>query len=320
MTAPRTTAPYRLNARVFSRDPNRPGENALRRTAYRSGERLQDHRDGQVFDFSRRDGVLHTEIIAPAHAAAWVYDRETLWNRVEAKEDTSTRRSKAQLAREVQLMLPRELSLAQCVAVVRSFVQDQFVRVGMVADIAIHDSEASDGERQPHAHVMLTMRALEPDGFGRKVREWNDVKFYLKQGDPNGSAFANADQEALVRVWRAGWATALNDALEDAEAEARVDHRRLELQDTPREAEPHLGIVHWISQRLVPALSHNLQQRVERWSMWDIKRQLREQIGAIAQHDPRGMGTLISRWFYQAGRRVAGALHQTPSQELGHER
>ncbi|AMA60105.1 hypothetical protein BCCGELA001_30295 [Bradyrhizobium sp. CCGE-LA001] len=124
--------------------------------AYRAGQRLTDERRGIDVDFRRRRGVVHAEILAPEGSADWLLDRETLWNGVERME---TRRD-AQLAREINMALPYELNADEQLALVRSFVLEQFVSLGMVADIAIHAPviEKWDDPRNFHAHVLLTMR------------------------------------------------------------------------------------------------------------------------------------------------------------------
>ena len=99
-------------------------------------------------------------------------DRAALWNGVEAAE----KRKDAQLARDITLALPHELTPAQRLALVRGFIASAFVALGMVADIAIHAPCRRDADaRNHHAHILLTMRAIEGDGFGAKVRAWNDT-------------------------------------------------------------------------------------------------------------------------------------------------
>jgi ATP-dependent exoDNAse (exonuclease V) alpha subunit len=187
--------------------------------AYRSGERLYDSSQGKWFEFDKPD-VVHTEIMAPADASVpgWVFDRQTLWNMVERAE----KRADAQLAREVEITLPRELTKEQHIELVRSFVRDQYVSQGMVADITIHRPDASDGEEQPHAHVLLTMRRLDPSsetGFSaKKERDWNEREDIARAVADARKRFNNTglleDKLALeaveaqrnVNVWRAGWA------------------------------------------------------------------------------------------------------------------
>lgn len=207
---------YRLSATVISRAK---GRSSIAAAAYRSGSQLSDERTGLVHDYTRKSDIQHSEILVPAGAPAWSQDRSALWNAVEAAE----RRRDAQLARELQLALPRELSAERQLELVRSFVRDEFVARGMVADVALHDHAARDGGGQPHAHVMLTMRPLSEQAFGPKTREWNST-------------------ELLVH-WREQWAQRTNGQLAEAGSEARIDHRTLVAQReeavVQAAAEPH---------------------------------------------------------------------------------
>lgn len=182
------------------------GRSAVAASAYRAGAEIQDQRTGRVHDYTRRKGVEHSEILTPDGTPDWMHDRAALWNGVEAAE----RRKDAQLAREVQLALPRELTPEARLSLVQSFVKEEFVARGMIADLAIHNPAASDGGEQPHAHVMLTMRELTGEGFGKKERSWN--------------------ADALLLEWRERWAEVVNHALGAAQSEARVDHRSLAVQ------------------------------------------------------------------------------------------
>lgn len=167
--------------------------------AYRSKQPLRSDQLGQSFDYSSKaEEVVHTAILAPQNAPAWMHDRERLWNAVEKKE----RRKDAQLARSLIASLPRELTHDQQIALAERFVQTCFVDQGMVADVALHDKTASDGKAQPHLHVLLTMRHLEADGFGKKNRSWND--------------------RTLVQEWRDIWERMTNEALEAAGDSARL--------------------------------------------------------------------------------------------------
>jgi len=209
-------ADYRFSAKSISRGK---GQSAIASAAYRSGERLMDERTGQSHDYTRRSGVIHAEIVAPDNTPDWMHDRAQLWNSVEAVE----RRKDAQLAREIQLSLPHELTDEQRVELVRGFTQEQFVNHGMIADIAIHAPSAEGDARNHHAHVMLTMRELTGDGFGKKVRDWNSSD--------------------LLANWREQWAQHQNRQLERHGHPARVDHRSYEAQGVDREPTQHLGPV-----------------------------------------------------------------------------
>ncbi|WP_407977629.1 MobQ family relaxase (plasmid) [Brucella pseudogrignonensis] len=182
------------------------GRSATGASAYRSAERIVDARTGLVFDYERRSGVDHTEILMPESAPDWVQDRSALWNAVEASET----RKNSQVAREVRVALPHELSPEQRVELVRGFCQRAFVDAGMVADIALHAPCREGDERNHHAHIMLTTREIGPDGFSAKNRDWNAVE--------------------RLEDWRALWAQEMNDALERYSLGERVDHRTLEIQ------------------------------------------------------------------------------------------
>lgn len=187
------------------------GRSVVAMAAYRAGERLRDERRGVEIDFSRRRGVVHAEILAPEDAAEWLLDRELLWNGVERME---TRRD-AQLAREINMALPHELDADEQLALVRAFVLEHFVALGMVADIAIHGPvmEKGDDPRNFHAHVLLTMRQAGAGGLRRvKTREWNSEK--------------------MLAHWRAAWSECQNQALEQKGLRQRVDHRSLAAQRT----------------------------------------------------------------------------------------
>lgn len=194
---------YRLSAQVVSR---KAGQAVTASAAYRSGARLRDDRTGASFDYSRRSGVAHAEILAPVATPGWMLDREALWNAVEAVE----KRKDAQLARELQLALPHELTPEARLQLVREFVQRECVGRGMIADVAIHTPHWAGDTRNIHAHVLLTMRSLTGAGFGPKERDWN--------------------AKELLETWRETWARDVNRALERAGLEARVDHRSLEAQ------------------------------------------------------------------------------------------
>ena len=120
--------------------------------AYRSGSRFTDKRTGLDHNYTAKRDVEHSEIVAPDNAPAWMRDREKLWNSVEMVE----KRRDAQLCREIEVALPRELTTDRHIELVREFVQTEFVDHGMIADFNIHNGRARDGNEQPHAHILLT--------------------------------------------------------------------------------------------------------------------------------------------------------------------
>ncbi len=201
---------YYLNVQIIGRSAGRSATGAA---AYRAGERIYDERTGQMFDYTRRQGDIETQILAPAGAPAWTQDRAQLWNQVEKAE----RRADAQLCREIVVALPKELNRDQQWQLVRDYVQDQFVSRRMVADVAVHHNPGN-----PHAHIMLTMREIGQDGFAsKKNRDWNKPE--------------------LLEQWREQWAAYANRALERSGHEERIDHRRLAEQGSERLPQVHLG-------------------------------------------------------------------------------
>ncbi len=205
---------YHLSAKVISRAD---GRSAMAAAAYRAAAALADDRLGRTHDFTHKAGVVHSEILLPDGAPAGLLDRVTLWNAVEAGE----KRKDAQLAREIEIALPRELSPPEAIRLAQDFVREQFVAQGMVADLNVHWGRTASGEEQPHAHVMLTMREVGPAGFGRKVREWNRT-------------------EVLVG-WRERWAALANERLAEQGHDIRVDHRSHAAQGIGLEPQNKIG-------------------------------------------------------------------------------
>lgn len=194
---------FHFSAKVISRAK---GSSAVAAAAYRSASRLHNERLDRLHDFTSKAGVVHSEILAPDGTPARWLDREVLWNEVEAGE----KRKDAQLAREVEFAVPREMSQAEGIALARDFVRREFVDLGMVADLNVHWDIGEDGSCRPHAHVMLTMRAACAEGFGLKVREWN--------------------LPALLEHWRAAWGEHVNERLASLDKDMCVDHRSLKDQ------------------------------------------------------------------------------------------
>ena len=182
--------------------------------AYRAGDILGDERHNLTHDFTSKSGIVYTNILLPENAPAEFKDRETLWNAVEQKEI----RKDAQLAREIEVSIPREFDFDEQIDVIENFVQNNFVDKGMCADISIHDNDNGN----PHAHILLTVRDLGENGFENKVksREWNKV--------------------SCLREWRENWAHECNQKLTEKGAE-KIDHRSFEEQGIDRTPTVHMG-------------------------------------------------------------------------------
>ena len=260
---------YHLSAKALSRSS---GASSVAAAAYRSGEDLTDERTGDRHDYSRRSGVDHAEIIAPDQAPDWVRDRAQLWNAAEAAE----RRRDSQVAREVMVALPKELEAQKQRGLVREFCRQEFAGQGMVADVAYHGT----GSENPHAHILLTMRRIEGQGFGKKERAWNGKE--------------------RLEGWREAWADRTNRALERAGSAERIDHRTLKEQrqealdrgdlgkaaELDREPQVHLGkalymeaknISTEIGTRFLEIAERNLERALERGrqQFWKVYRELR---------------------------------------------
>jgi Ti-type conjugative transfer relaxase TraA len=205
---------YHLHVKVIGR---KAGSSAVASAAYRSASRMRDERLGRVQDFSAKRGVVHSEVLLPENAPEQWSDRQRLWNDVEAFEV----RKDAQLAREVEFAIPREMTQAQGIELARDFAQAEFVVSGMIADLNVHWDIGEDGMPKPHAHIMLTMRSVDENGFGQKVRDWNRTE--------------------MVERWRERWAEHVNERLAELDIDARIDHRSLEAQSIALEPQSQIG-------------------------------------------------------------------------------
>jgi len=326
---------FHLRLKVISRSLGRaakPGgasrRSAVAAAAYRSGERLYDSAQGKWFEFDKPD-VIHTEILAPANVAVpkWVYDRQTLWNMVERAE----KRKDAQLAREVEITLPRELDRDQQIALVRSFVRKEFVAEGMVADIAIHRPSASDGLDQPHAHVLLTLRRLDSSsetGFStNKERDWNERediaraaaearKRFNNTGLPEDKAALDAaEAQRNVNVWRREWASDANRALADASSAARIDHRTLAAQGIFRPPQPNIGLARHIEKAYA-----YLKDRLTQWVAVRKRAALYHEVEHYKRRDPVKLAEFVLRLADMAEDMTAQFRRTTPIPEVSHER
>jgi ATP-dependent exoDNAse (exonuclease V) alpha subunit len=259
---------YHFSAKVISRAA---GSSAVASAAYRSASRLRDDRLDRSHDFSNKSGVVHSEVMLPDGAPEEWQGREQLWNDVEAAE----LRKDAQLAREIEFAIPREMIQADGIELARDFVQREFVDRGMVADLNVHWDVGADGEPKPHAHVMLGMREVKVGddgeaGFGAKVREWNKTE--------------------LLTHWREAWAEHVNQRLAELDIDARVDHRSLESQGIELEPQNKIG----------PAASRMAEQAIT------SERLEKHHAIADARIGPRGADRALER---RSHRRSGGEPH-----------
>ena len=189
------------------------GGSCVASAAYIAGEKIKNERDGKIHDYRNKHEVVHKEILLPANAPPEYSNRAKLWNAAEAAE----KRMNSQTARSINAALPKELSRADQIDLVRQFCEQCFVSQGMCCDFAIHDK----GDGNPHVHILLATRKVGKSGFTQKERAWNDKK--------------------LLMEWRERWADWCNHKLYFV-SDARVDHRSYKEQGVNKLPQIHLGV------------------------------------------------------------------------------
>lgn len=229
---------YHNSSKIISRSS---GRSAVGASAYRSAEKIYNEYDGINHDFSRKDGVVYSEIMLPQQAKEEFKNRATLWNEVEKIEKSKN----SQLAREVEVSLPKELSRAEQIQLVKSYVQDNYIKNGMCADLNIHDK----GDGNPHAHIMLTMRPIEENGeWGAKSKkeyllDENGQKIKLKSGQYKSKKIetTNWNSKEFLQSYREDWANKINQKLKELGINQKVDHRSYEDQGIEKTPTIHEG-------------------------------------------------------------------------------
>ena len=220
------------------------GRSAVLSAAYRHCAKMDYEREARTIDYTRKQGLLHEEFVIPADAPEWlqsmIADRsvsgasEVFWNKVEEFE----KRSDAQLAKDVTIALPIELSVEQNIELVRDFVERHITAEGMVADWVFHDAPGN-----PHIHLMTTLRPLTEDGFGSKK---------VAVAGPDGKALRNDSGKIVYELWagglddfnafRDGWFACQNRHLALAGLDIRIDGRSFEKQGIDLTPTIHLGV------------------------------------------------------------------------------
>lgn len=234
-----TIAIYHCSIKIVSRGK---GKSAVAAAAYRAGEKLTNEWDGLTHDYTKKGGVVHSEILLPAHAPPAFSDRSTLWNSVELSEKSNN----AQLAREVEIALPVELSREEQTRLVRDYCSSQFVSKGMIADFNLHDT----GGGNPHTHILLTMRPLDEKGawLPKSKKEYvldeNGEKIRLPSGRYKTRKVDLVDwnNRENAEVWRRAWADLANEYLEKNNRPERIDHRSYERQGIDQIPTVHVGV------------------------------------------------------------------------------
>lgn len=242
---------FHMSAQTITRSK---GHSSVAAAAYRHGEKLTDEHTGEIHDYSKKKGVSDSVILIPDGADRNFLKPEYLWNTIEKSE----KRKDAQLAREFNIALPVEMTDEQKKVLAIDFCNENFVKNGMIADIAFHKLDSDN----PHFHVMLTTRRLTPDGagFGQKVREWNSKE--------------------QLQEWRKSWADTANEHMQKAGIDAHIDHRSLKEQKAELDAIlPPLRTIEQEAQAISldrpPTIHRGHSRNPERQARFDVLKEVK---------------------------------------------
>ncbi|RFB83041.1 Ti-type conjugative transfer relaxase TraA, partial [Rhizobium leguminosarum bv. trifolii] len=235
-----------VRAQVISRGS---GRSIVSAAAYRHRARMMDEQAGTSFSY--RGGaseLMHEELALPGQIPTWLREAiagqlvakasEALWNAVDAFET----RADAQLARELIIALPEELTRAENITLVREFIRDNLISKGMIADWVYHDKDGN-----PHIHLMTTLRPLTEEGFGAKkvpvLGEDGKPLRVVTPGRPNGKIIYKvwAGDKETLNAWKIAWAETANRHLALAGHDIRLDGRSYAEQGLDGIAQKHLG-------------------------------------------------------------------------------
>lgn len=210
------------------------GRSAVEAAAYRAGEKLYSEYYGLTSDYTRKGGVIHSEILLPPHAPSEYADRQTLWNAVEEVE----RNKNAQLAYSFDIALQNEFSTDENITIARQFLLENFVSRGMIADFAVHQPDKDGGIANPHFHVLCPIRPLNPDGtWGAKQR-----RVYREDGKFDAVPTTDWGRPETLEEWREAWAALCNAKFEENGLTCRIDHRSYERQGVGQLPTVHEGV------------------------------------------------------------------------------
>ena len=270
---------YHWNIGIVSRGK---GKSAVAAAAYRSGEKLTNEWDGMTHDYTRKGGVVHTEIMLPPHAPPSFSDRSTLWNSVELYEKAGN----AQLAREIDAALPIELSREEQIRLVREYCSSQFVSKGMCADFCIHDK----GDGNPHCHIMLTMRPLDERGaWAAKSKKEYDLdesgeRIRLSSGryKTHKVDLTGWNDKGNALLWRKAWADYTNDFLERNGSPERIDHRSNAERGIDEIPTVHMGVAACqMEKKGIATEKGELNRSIQKTNR--LIREIRAQIGKLKE-------------------------------------
>lgn len=270
---------YHCNISIVSRGK---GKSAVAAAAYRSGEKLTNEWDGMTHDYTRKGGVVHTEILLPPNAPPSFSDRSTLWNSVELYEKAGN----AQLAREIDAALPIELSREEQIRLVREYCSSQFVSRGMCVDFAIHDTDSGN----PHCHIMLTMRPLDERGAwaAKSKKEYdldeNGERIRLPSGryKTHKVDLTGWNDKGNALLWRKAWADISNAYLERAGRPERIDHRSNAERGIDELPTVHMGVAACqMEKKGIATEKGELNRNIQKANR--LIREIRAQIGKLKE-------------------------------------
>ena len=270
---------YHCNISIISRGK---GKSAVAAAAYRSGEKLTNEWDGMTHDYTRKGGVVHTEIMLPPHAPPSFSDRSTLWNSVELYEKAGN----AQLAREIDAALPIELSREEQIRLVREYCSSQFVSRGMCVDYAIHDTDKGN----PHCHIMLTMRPLDERGAwaAKSKKEYdldeNGERIRLPSGryKTHKIDLTGWNDKDNTLLWRKAWADYTNNFLERNGSPERIDHRSNAERGIDEIPTVHMGVAACqMEKKGIATEKGELNRNIQKANR--LIREIRAQIGKLKE-------------------------------------
>ena len=274
-----TIAIYHCSIKIVSRGK---GKSAVAAAAYRAGEKLTNEWDGLTHDYTRKGGVVHSEIMLPPHAPPSFSDRSMLWNSVEQIEKSNN----SQLAREIEIALPVELSREEQTRLVREYCSSQFVSKGMCADFNIHDT----GSGNPHAHILLTMRPLDEKGAwaAKSKKEYvldeSGEKILLPSGRYKTRKIDLMDwnRQENADLWRKAWADMANDFLEQNGSAERIDHRSNAERGIDEIPTVHMGVAACqMEKKGIATEKGELNRNIQKANR--LIREIRAQIGKLKE-------------------------------------
>jgi ATP-dependent exoDNAse (exonuclease V) alpha subunit len=288
--------------------PRKSGRCAPAAAAYRCAAKVRDEITGQLFDYTRKRGVEHTEIVLSTKAAKqdiqWARDRQALWNAAERAE----KRKDARTAREYEVALPHELKKAERIELARTFAAELANRYNVAVDFAVHKPHRDGNQKNFHAHLLATTREITPTGLGEKTSiELSNTKRVKLALDPT------ADE---IKEVRARWADLTNKFLAARGHVARIDHRSLAEQGIDRTPTVHLGPT--VSGMERKGIRTEVGERIREQRALDAEARLERavEIGRLERESKQIQESILVLSTDIAGAKAVRAAEPTPEQTI----